>query len=92
MKKRYIGRREFLRSAGLGAASVFLGSGLAGCAGAEFLGAKSARKPNIVFIFADQWRAQATGYFGDPNAQTPYLDKLAKESINFINAVSGCPV
>ncbi len=92
MKKRYIERREFLQSAGLGAASVFLGSGLAGCAGAQFLGAKSTRKPNIVFIFADQWRAQATGYSGDPNAQTPYLDKLAKESINFINAVSGCPV
>ena len=92
MKKGHIKRREFLRSAGLGAASVFLGSGLAGCAGAQFPGAKSARKPNIVFIFADQWRAQATGYFGDPNAQTPYLDKLAKESINFTNAVSGCPV
>ena len=92
MKKGHIKRREFLQSAGLGAASVFLGLGLAGCAGAQFFGAKSARKPNLVFIFADQWRAQATGYSGDPNAQTPYLDKLAKESINFTNAVSGCPV
>ncbi len=92
MKKGHIKRREFLQGAGLGAASVFLGSGLAGCAGAQFLGAKFARKPNLVFIFADQWRAQATGYSGDPNAQTPYLDKLAKESINFTNAVSGCPV
>ena len=92
MKKRHIKRREFLQSAGLGAASVFLGSSLAGCAGTQFPGAESARKPNLVFIFADQWRAQASGYGGDPNAQTPYLDKLAKESINFTNAVSGCPV
>jgi arylsulfatase A-like enzyme len=41
---------------------------------------------------ADQRRAQAAGYAGDPNAITPNLDELAKESINFSNAVSGCPV
>ncbi|MHC4535233.1 MAG: sulfatase family protein [Planctomycetota bacterium] len=92
MKNGCIKRRQFLQRAGLGAASVFLGSGLGGCSDAYFTGTKSARKPNLVFIFADQWRAQATGYAGDPNAQTPYLDNLAKESINFTNAVSGCPV
>lgn len=46
-------------------------------------------KPNIVFVFADQMRAQATGYAGDPNLKTPYLDELAGESINFTNALSG---
>ena len=51
-----------------------------------------ARRPNVVFVFADQWRAQAAGYAGDPNAKTPVLDDLAKESIRFINAVSTCPV
>jgi arylsulfatase A-like enzyme len=45
-----------------------------------------------VFVFADQWRASATGYAGDPNVKTPYLDALAKESLNFRNAVSVCPV
>lgn len=50
------------------------------------------KKPNVVFIFADQWRAQATGYAGDPNAYTPNLDKLAQQSVNFTTAVSGCPV
>lgn len=51
-------------------------------------------KPNIVFILADQWRAQATGYAGDPNLQgkTPNLDALQQESVNFSNAVSGMPV
>jgi arylsulfatase A-like enzyme len=92
MKKGCIKRREFLQRAGLGAASLFLGSGLAGCSEAQFTGKQSTRKPNLVFILADQWRAKATGYAGDPNAQTPFLDKLAKESINFTNAVSGCPV
>jgi arylsulfatase A-like enzyme len=51
-----------------------------------------ARKPNLVFVFADQWRAQAAGYAGDPNARTPNLDRLARESVNFDNAVSCCPV
>ena len=50
------------------------------------------RRPNIVFVFADQMRAQATGYAGDPNARTPTLDRLAGESVNLTNAVSGHPV
>jgi len=49
-------------------------------------------KPNIVFVFADQWRQQATVYAGDPNVHTPNLDKLARESISFTHAVSGCSV
>jgi len=49
-------------------------------------------RPNIVFVFADQWRAQAFGYAGDPNVKTPYIDRFAAESVNFYNAVSGCPV
>jgi len=49
-------------------------------------------RPNVVFLFADQMRAQATGYAGDPNVDTPYLDRLAGESVNFVNAVSNCPI
>lgn len=48
--------------------------------------------PNIVYIFADEWRAQATGYNGDTNCETPVLDNLASESVSFSNAVSGCSV
>lgn len=50
------------------------------------------RHPNILFILADQWRAQATGYAGDVNVHTPNLDRLASESVNMTRAVSGCPV
>jgi len=53
---------------------------------------KKAGKPNIVFVLTDQWRAQATGYAGDPKVKTPNLDALASRSINFENAVSVCPV
>ena len=50
------------------------------------------KKPNVVFVFGDQWRQQATAYAGDPNVRTPNLDILARQSINFTHAVSGCPV
>ena len=46
---------------------------------------------NVIWIFGDQHRAQATGYNGDPNLRTPNLDRLATESANF-NAISGSPL
>jgi len=52
------------------------------------------RKPNIVYVLTDQWRAQATGYSGDPNliGMTPNLDQIANSGINFKNAISTTPV
>ena len=50
------------------------------------------KQPNVVVVFADQMRARATGYAGDPNVKTPVMDGLASESVNFSNAVGGCPV
>jgi len=78
-------RRDLLKSAGLGAASVLLGV-------PATRAATSRRKPNVIYVFADQWRAQAAGYAGDKNARTPHLDPLVEESVNFENAVSCCPV
>jgi len=49
-------------------------------------------KPNIVFVIADQWRAQAFGFAGDPNVQTPHLDALQHESLNCVKAISGVSV
>jgi arylsulfatase A-like enzyme len=49
-------------------------------------------KPNVVFILTDQWRASAFGYAGDRVVKTPNIDQLANESVNFVNAVSVCPV
>ncbi len=50
------------------------------------------RAPNVVFVLADEWRAQATGYNGDKNVSTPNLDKLATKAVNFTNTISSCPV
>ena len=49
-------------------------------------------KPNVVYILTDQWRAKATGYNGDSNAHTPHIDQLAKESVDFANAIGTSPV
>jgi arylsulfatase A-like enzyme len=88
--KKHSSRRQFLRTAALGVASVTLSRQLSRAA--HSVRENSKEKPNLVFVFADQWRAQATGYAGDPNAKTPNLDRFARESVNFSNAISGCPV
>ena len=49
-------------------------------------------RPNVIYVFADQWRAQDTGYAGNQQVQTPNLDRLAAQSINFTHAVAGIPV
>jgi arylsulfatase A-like enzyme len=47
--------------------------------------------PNILWIVTTQWRAQACGYAGDPNARTPCLDSLAANGTNFTQAVTPHP-
>ncbi|MCA9436014.1 MAG: sulfatase, partial [Candidatus Omnitrophica bacterium] len=83
-KNHDITRRTFLGT--VGAAAV--GSALAST-GKEV---SSQEKPNVVYVFADQWRAQSFGHCGDPDAITPNIDALSKESVNFTHAVSGMPV
>ncbi len=51
-----------------------------------------ASRPNVVLVLADQWRAQACGYAGNDQVQTPALDRFAAHSHNFVNALSGIPV
>lgn len=51
----------------------------------------TAPKPNILWIVTTQWRGQATGYAGDPNARTPCLDALAARSVNHAQAVTPHP-
>lgn len=41
---------------------------------------RGAGPPNVLFIMADQWRAQAFSHAGDPNVRTPNIDRLATES------------
>ena len=50
------------------------------------------KKPNLVYVFADQLRYQSCGHAGDTRARTPNIDRLATEGANFCNAVSGSPM
>ena len=51
----------------------------------------SPRKPNVIWIFGDQHRAQSLGYRGDPNLCTPNIDNLARNGRRFDQAVAGAP-
>ena len=51
----------------------------------------SDRRPNILFICVDQWRADALSLAGHPVAETPHLDRLARDGINFTQAYASTP-
>jgi len=47
---------------------------------------------NLLYVFADQWRAQAVGCMGEDAVSTPHMDAFAQESILCRNAVSTYPL
>lgn len=49
------------------------------------------QKVSILWVLTTQWRAHACGFAGDPNAQTPCLDALASQSLNYAQAVTPHP-
>ncbi len=49
------------------------------------------RRPNVLWVVTTQWRASATGYAGDTNARTPFLDALAAEAVDYAQAVTPHP-
>ena len=50
------------------------------------------KKPNLFYIFADQLRYFSCGYAGDGHARTTNIDRLAVESVDLYNALSGHPL
>ena len=51
-------------------------TGLAGTAGAQ------QQRPNIIYMMADQLRADVLGYAGDGLAVTPNIDRFARQSLD----------
>lgn len=49
-------------------------------------------KPNLLFVFADQWRRQSVGFMGEEQVYTPQMDSFASEGLIFDNAISNCPL
>lgn len=67
----------------LSLATTALALVLSGAAEAAAQGKKSAQKPNIVFILADDAGYGDFGFTGHPYASTPALDRLATQSTFF---------
>lgn len=47
---------------------------------------------NVLWLMSDQHNPRCTGYNGNPDVKTPNLDKIAKRSINFVNAFANNPI
>ncbi len=78
-------RREFLKAAGgAAAAAAMYGPGRAL--------ADEPKRPNLVYVFADQHRAASLGCYGDAQVRTPNMDKLASQGMRMTAAISNTPV
>ncbi len=81
-----VDRREFVRAVGAGAAASLL------AAGRQRLAASAARRPNIIYILADDLGYAEVGCFGQKKIRTPNIDRLAAEGVRLTNHYSGSPV
>ena len=48
--------------------------------------AEPAKKPNVIFLFADDQRADTIAALGNPHIKTPHLDELVRGGFVFRNA------
>jgi arylsulfatase A-like enzyme len=71
-------RREFVKSAGL--ASIALP--IAGCG---LSARRPLKRPNVLFIMADDHASQAIGCYGSRLNRTPGIDRIAREGVRFNN-------
>ncbi|MDP6636168.1 MAG: sulfatase-like hydrolase/transferase [Phycisphaerae bacterium] len=77
-------RRAFLKTVGLGAATMAIPR-------AASARDKSAERPNILWLVSED-NGPFLGCYGYKNAITPHLDKLAAEGVLYENAFANAPV
>jgi arylsulfatase A-like enzyme len=87
-------RRTFMQAASFGAAAALSAAEQSGPAPAGHWAAEpaSGKRPNVIWIFGDQFRTQALPFHGDPNARTPNLARAAVDGMDFTRHVSGYPL
>ncbi|MBN2137920.1 MAG: sulfatase-like hydrolase/transferase [Sedimentisphaerales bacterium] len=81
-------RRDFLKSAGLAAAGLALGSGCASFGGRS----PGAARPNIILCMTDDQGFGDTGYNGHKYLKTPVLDEMAATCLRFDRFYAAAPV
>lgn len=74
-------RRTFLQSA----AAAFAQSGYREAF-------QPSARPNVIWLFGDQHRQQALSCNGDPNVNSPNIDRMADSGVQFTQAVAGFPL
>jgi len=82
---RKLSRRRFVKALGLGAAAVAAPRLTAARAAAK-------RKPNVVFILADDLGWRDTALYGSRFYETPNIDRLAKRGMLFTQAYAANPL
>ena len=76
-------RREFL-AATMGSAALISAKGVGQ--------PTSSRRPNVLFILADDMGYGDLSCYGRPDYQTPVLDNLARQGIRFTSVYAAAPV
>ena len=76
-------RRDFLKAVGLGAAALAAPSALA---------RPARRRPNVLFILADDLGWMDTALYGSRYYETPHIDRLATRGMRFTDAYAASPL
>ena len=79
---RKVTRREFIGTA----------AGTAALVGAGGVPASAAKRPNVLFILADDLGYGDLSCYGRPDYKTPVLDRLATQGMKFMSAYAAAPV
>jgi arylsulfatase A-like enzyme len=79
MSEKKYKRREFLRTVGTGFAAFSASTFFSTCR-------KTRRRPNILFIMADDHAERAISCYGHSLIETPQIDRIAKEGMRFNNS------
>jgi len=79
-------RREFMKAAGVITAGTIAGRDIV--LGRELLPGSlfADKKPNIIFILADDYGVGEVGCYGADNYKTPNIDQLARTGVRFTHA------
>ena len=87
-KSESLNRREFIKTIGVGTASValpiFSSMLLKGCK--SFKSTPGKTSPNIIFLLTDDQRWDSLGCMGNSIIKTPNIDSLAEKGFLFKNA------
>ena len=82
-----INRRRFIKAVSAGAVAL----AAHGCAGISQMGRRR-DKPNLLFIWTDEQRADTMAAYGNAQIHAPNLNRLSRESVVFRNAYATQPV